>query len=69
MQRAKKADDLNPQYREFLVSTFLNTSQPALALAEAIEAQKRFPDQPEIQFLFGLAAYNMSNRDLIRIAV
>ena len=69
MQRAKEVDDLNPQYREFLVSTLLNTSQPGLALAEAIDAQKRFPDQPEVQFLFGLAAYNMSNRDLIRIAL
>src|SRR5579872_881150 len=63
MRRAKEVDDLNPQYREFLVSTLLNTCQPGLALAEAIDAQKRFPDQREVQFLFGLAAYNMSNRD------
>jgi len=69
MQRAIEIDALNPQYWEFIISTHLNMNQPSLALAEAINAQKCFPDQQEIQYLFGLAGYYMNNPSLVRVAL
>ena len=69
MQRAIEIDALNPQYWDFVISTLLNMSQPGLALANALDAQKRFPDQQEIQYLFGLAGYYMNNPSLVRIAL
>ena len=35
----------------------LSIGQVELALKEAIEASKRFPDQPDIQYQFGVAGY------------
>jgi tetratricopeptide (TPR) repeat protein len=69
MERAMEINGFDPQYRVFMISILLNTNQPALALAEAIDAQKRFPDHEEIQFLFGLASYNMNNLGMTRIGL
>jgi tetratricopeptide (TPR) repeat protein len=69
MERAIEFDPLNPRYRVFMISILLNINQPGLALGEAIDAQKRFPDHLEIQYLFGLAGYNMKNLVMTRIAL
>jgi tetratricopeptide (TPR) repeat protein len=69
MQRAVEIDGFNPQYWEFVISTRLNMSQPNVAVADAINAQKLFPDEQEIQYLFGLAGYYMNDPSLVRIAL
>jgi len=69
MERAIEMDAFDPQYRVFMISILLNTDKRGWALAEAIDAQKHFPDHQEIQFLFGLASYNMKNLGMTRIAL
>jgi tetratricopeptide (TPR) repeat protein len=69
MERAIEIDTFNPQYRVFMISILLNTNQSGMALAEAIDSQKRFPDHKEIQYLFGLAGYNIKNLAMTRVAL
>jgi Flp pilus assembly protein TadD len=69
LARAREIDPDNPQYAEFMISTLLNLDQTRKALAEGIEAQKRWPDDPEIQYLFGLADYFATSGQLIQIAL
>ena len=58
----------NPEYARFLINTLLGSGQLTGALAEAIQAQRWFPDDPQIQFLFGLASYYVTQGDLTRVA-
>jgi tetratricopeptide (TPR) repeat protein len=67
--RAREIDPTNPQYAEFMISAWLNVNQTRKARAEAIEAQKRWPDDPEIQYLFGLADYFATSGELINVAL
>ncbi len=69
IRRARDLDDSNPQYWEFLISTLINTDQTTAALREAIRAQKRLPDHPDIQFLFGLTSYYVTESPLTKLAL
>ncbi len=69
IRRACALDDAKPEYWSFLISTLIDTDQTTFALAEAIRAQKRFPDDPDIQFLFGLASYYVTESPLTGLAL
>lgn len=69
IRRAIDLDDSNPQYWDFLISSLIQTDQTPAALAEAIRAQKRFPDDPQIQFLFALSSYYVTESPLTRLAL
>ncbi|MFN7919510.1 MAG: tetratricopeptide repeat protein [Bryobacteraceae bacterium] len=69
MAKARDLDPDNEQYQEFLISTLIGVDQTARALAEAIRAQSKFPDSPEIQFLFGLASYYVPESPLGAVAL
>ncbi len=69
IRRALHVEDSNPQYWEFLITSLMNTDQTPRALAEAIRAQRRFPDHPDVQFLFGLASYYVTESPLIGLAL
>src|SRR5262249_10291434 len=58
IRRALQFDDA-AHYWAFLIDALLRTDQAPQALAEAIRAQRKFPDQPEIQYLFALASYRV----------
>ena len=66
---ALQIDDTAPDYWEFLIDALLRTDQTPQALAEAIRAQRKFPDQPEIQYLFALASYRVTESPLGRLAL
>jgi cellulose synthase operon protein C len=69
IRRARALDAANPQYVGFLISTLLASGQLSAALAEAIQAQRQFPDDAQVQFLFGLASHNVTHGDLTKIAL
>jgi tetratricopeptide (TPR) repeat protein len=69
MRQARDIDDSNPQYWEFLISTLIATDQTNLALMEAIRAQRKFPDSPDIQVLLGLAGYYNTQLPMTRLAL
>ncbi|MBZ5561864.1 MAG: tetratricopeptide repeat protein [Acidobacteriia bacterium] len=69
LARAREIDPANPEYAEFMISALLNVNQTRQAREEAIEAQKRWPDEPEIQYLFGLADYFATSGQLIQVAL
>lgn len=69
IRRARDLDTSNPHHWEFLISHLIETSQLSLALAESIQAQKKFPDEPAIQFLFGLAGYQFGYVHLTELAL
>ena len=66
---ALQFDDSGPHYWEFLIDALIRTDQSPQALAEAIRAQRKFPDQPDIQFLFALASYHVTESPLGRLAL
>jgi tetratricopeptide (TPR) repeat protein len=66
---ALKFDDTAAHYWEFLIDALIRTDQMPQALAEAIRAQRKFPDQAEIQFLFALASYHVTESPLSRLAL
>jgi Flp pilus assembly protein TadD len=66
---ALQIDDTAPHYWEFLIDVLLRTDEAPQALAEAIRAQRKFPDQPEIQYLFALASYRVTESPLGRLAL
>lgn len=68
-QRGNEIDDSNPGYREMLISALISTDQTSKALAEAIRAQKKFPDHPEIQFLFGFTSYYIPYNRFTKLAL
>ena len=57
IRRALESNNYDARHWQFLVSSLLSIGQVELALKEAIEASKRFPDQPDIQYQFGVAGY------------
>jgi Flp pilus assembly protein TadD len=69
MRRARDLDPTKPEYWAFLISTLLDTDQTTFALAEAIPAQRRFPDDPDLQFLFALASFYVTESPLTPLAV
>ena len=66
---ARELDSSNPRYWEFEISQFINTNQVHLALSEVIQAQKRFPDDPGIQFLLGFCGYLARQDDLMQLGL
>ncbi|HTM47682.1 MAG TPA: tetratricopeptide repeat protein [Bryobacteraceae bacterium] len=69
IQHALQLDDAAPDYWTFLIDLLIRTEQNPRALAEAIRAQRKFPDQQEIQFLFALASYHVTESPLSRLAL
>ena len=69
MRRALELDDAHPDHWEFLVRTLMQDDEPAQALAEAIRAQKKFPDHADIHFLFALTSYYVSESPLSGLAL
>jgi len=69
IRHALEFDDTAPDYWEFLINSLIRTEQNPQALAAAIRAQGKFPDQPEIQFLFALASYHVTESPLSRLAL
>src|SRR5688572_23290183 len=67
-RRALQAD-ATPHVWEFLIDVLIQTDQAPRALAEAILAQRKFPDHPEIQFLFALASYHVPESPLSGVAL
>src|SRR5262245_60473763 len=69
MRRALKLDDAHPDHWEFLIRALMQGDEPAHALVEAIRAQKKFPDHSDIQFLFALTSYYVSESPLSALAL
>jgi Flp pilus assembly protein TadD len=61
--------DSTPHVWEFLIDALIQTDQAPRALAEAILAQRKFPDHPDIQFLFVLASYHVTESPLSGLAL
>lgn len=53
---ALQLDDANVHSWDFLIDALIKTDQAPQALAEAIRAQRKFPDHGDTQFLFALAS-------------
>ena len=69
MRKAVQLDAVSAHYWEFLIGELMKTDQTQQALSEAIRAQRIFPDNPEIQFLFALASYYVSESPLTALAL
>jgi len=69
MRRAVQLDESSAYYWDFLINELIKIDQNPQALAEAIRAQKIFPDDPGIQFLFALASYYVSESPLTGLAL
>jgi tetratricopeptide (TPR) repeat protein len=69
MRRALDLDDAHSDHWEFLIRTLMQDDEPAQALAAAIRAQKKFPDQADIQFLFALTSYYVTESPLGALAL
>ena len=69
MRRALDLDDANPDHWEFLIRTLMQDDEPAQALAAAIRAQKKFPDHADVQFLFALTSYYVTESPLSGLAL
>jgi tetratricopeptide (TPR) repeat protein len=72
MEAIRRARDLRPKearYTGFLVSMLIASNRLGEALAEAIQAQRQFPDDPATQFLFGLASFYVTQGNLTKLAL
>jgi Flp pilus assembly protein TadD len=69
IRRARDLDDSSPHYWEFLINSLISIDETYKALAEAIQAQKKFPDHPEIQYLFALSSYYVTESPLTKLAL
>lgn len=69
MRRARDLDDSRAESWEFIISTLMGTDMTPAALAEAIRAQRKFPDDPNIQFLFALTSYYVAESPLTPLAL
>ncbi len=69
VRRAIQLDDANVNYWDFLVDFLIKTDQAPQALAEAIRAQRKFPDHADTQFLFALASHHVVESPLSKLAL
>jgi tetratricopeptide (TPR) repeat protein len=69
IRRALQFDDSDAHSWEFLIGALIKMDEAPQALAEAIRAQKKFPDHPDIQFLFALASYYVTESPLSKLAL
>lgn len=56
IRAALQLDDTNVHSWDFLIDALIKTDQAPQALAEAIKAQRKFPDHGDTQYLFALAS-------------
>ena len=68
-RRALQLDDSNPHYWDFLIEALIATDRAPQALAEAIRAQRKFPDRGDTQFLFALASHHVVESPLSHLAL
>jgi tetratricopeptide (TPR) repeat protein len=69
IQQALQRDDSNAHYWDFLITTLIKIDEAPHALAEAIRAQRKFPDDPDIQYAFALASYHVTESPLSKLAL
>jgi Flp pilus assembly protein TadD len=69
MRRARDLDDASPHYWEFLINALISADETYKALVEAIQAQKKFPDDPQTQYLFAIASYYVTESPLTSLAL
>ena len=69
VRRARDLDDTNPHYSEFLINALISADETYKALVEAIQAQKKFPDDPQVQYLFAIASYYVAESPLTGLAL
>jgi Flp pilus assembly protein TadD len=69
MRRARDLDETSAHYWEFLIDSLISTDDTYKALVEAIQAQKKFPDNPEIQYWFAIASYYVAESPLTKLAL
>ncbi|MEP6537593.1 MAG: tetratricopeptide repeat protein [Bryobacteraceae bacterium] len=69
VRRAIQLDDSNVHYWDFLIDVLIKTDQAPQALAEAIRAQRKFPDDADTQFLFALASHHVVESPLSKLAL
>jgi tetratricopeptide (TPR) repeat protein len=69
LRRAIELDDSIPQNWNLLIGILIKTEEAPRALAEAIRAQRKFPDHPDTQFLFALASYYVNESPLSGLAL
>jgi Flp pilus assembly protein TadD len=69
IRQSLQLDDSSPHSWEFLIGALIQADEAPSALAEAIRAQKKFPDQPDVQYVFALASYHVSESPLSGLAL
>lgn len=69
IRRALELDDSIPHSWEFLIGELIKMDLAPQALAEAIRAQRKFPDHADILYLFALANYHVNESPLSHAAV
>jgi tetratricopeptide (TPR) repeat protein len=69
IRRALELDNSNPSHWELLINALISTDQTYKALVEAIQAQKKFPDDPRIQYSFAIASYYVTESPLTSLAL
>jgi Flp pilus assembly protein TadD len=69
MRRARDLDDSSPHYWEFLINALISADDTYKALVEAIQAQRKFPDDPQIQYQFAIASYYVTESPLTSLAL
>ena len=68
-RKALDLDESNPLVWDFLIDALIRIDQAPAALAEAIRAQKKFPDRVDTQYLFALASHHVVESPLSRLAL
>ena len=68
-RQAVSLDESNPLSWDFLIDALIRTDQAPAALAEAIRAQKKFPDRADTQYLFALASHHVVESPLSKLAL
>jgi tetratricopeptide (TPR) repeat protein len=69
IRAALRLDDTNVHSWDFLIDALIKTDQAPQALAEAIKAQRKFPDHGDTQYLFALASDQVVESPLGGIAL
>lgn len=69
VRKALELDDANAHAWDFLIDALIKTDQAPQALAEAIKAQRKFPDRGDTQFLFALASHQVVESPLGGVAL
>jgi Flp pilus assembly protein TadD len=68
-RQAVALDESNPLTWDFLIDALIRTDQAPAALAEAIRAQRKFPDRADTQYLFALASHHVVESPLGKVAL